>query len=98
MLGHSYRLVQMSLACEAHSSPRRKFGDELLSLGWLEKRAAMAQTDRTRTGGNVPALQNSLANLSFSMITMGVPELPHVAWLVEEMVRLAVDVLEKDLG
>ena len=50
MFGHSYLLETMSRAADAHSSPRRKFGLEF-SLGWLEKRAAMAQTERTRTGG-----------------------------------------------
>jgi hypothetical protein len=55
MLGHSYRFVRMSRATEAHSSPRRKFG-LVLSFGWLEKRAAIAQTESTRTGGSEPAL------------------------------------------
>jgi hypothetical protein len=55
MFGHSYLLVQMSLACDAHSSPRKKFG-AVLNLGWDEKRAAMEHTERIRTGGSVPAL------------------------------------------
>ena len=55
MFGHSYRLVTISRAAEAHSSPRRKFG-LVFSLGWLENRAAMAQTESTRTGGKAPAL------------------------------------------
>ena len=55
MLGHSYLFVTISRAAAAHSSPRRKFGLEL-SFGWFEKRAAMAQTERIRTGGKAPAL------------------------------------------
>jgi hypothetical protein len=55
--GHSYRLVQMSRACDAHSSPRRNSGPDELICGLDVKRAAMAQTERTRTGGNVPFLR-----------------------------------------
>lgn len=55
MLGHSYRFVRISRAAEAHSSPRRKLGF-VFSFGWLEKRAAMAQTESIKTGGSAPAL------------------------------------------
>lgn len=55
MLGHSYRLVTMSRACDAHSSPRKKFGLEL-SFGCVEKRAETAHTERIKTGGKAPAL------------------------------------------
>ena len=58
IFGHSYLFVTMSLATDAQFSPRRKAGG-VLSLGWFEKRADMAQTERMRTGGNVPALRNS---------------------------------------
>lgn len=57
IFGHSYLLVNMSRAAAAHSSPRRKLG-LVLSLGWVEKRADMAQTERIRTGGKAPALDN----------------------------------------
>lgn len=55
MLGSSYRLIAMSRAGAAHSSPRRKAGSVLI-CGWVEKRAEIEQTARTSTGGNVPAL------------------------------------------
>jgi hypothetical protein len=58
MFGHSYLRVKISRAVDAHSSPRRKFG-VVLSFGWFEKRAAIAQTDRINTGGSVPALAKS---------------------------------------
>lgn len=51
MLGHSYLLVHMSRACDAHSSPRRKWLVDELNLGLAANRAATAQTDKTRTGG-----------------------------------------------
>lgn len=51
-LGHSYLLVQMSRACEAHFSPRRNGRGVGLMLGLGVKRAATAQTDRTSTGGS----------------------------------------------
>lgn len=63
ILGHSYLLVMISRAAAAHSSPRRKLGCEL-SLGWLEKRAETAHTERTKTGGNAPAL--GIQNFSHS--------------------------------
>ena len=58
MLGSSYRRSTISLAGFAHDSPRRKAGS-VLTCGCVEKRAAIAQTARMRTGGIVPALSNN---------------------------------------
>lgn len=57
ILGHSYLFVTMSRAAAAHSSPRKKAG-EVFNLGWFENRADMAHTERMRTGGKVPALED----------------------------------------
>jgi hypothetical protein len=51
MFGHSYRRVQISLAWEAHSSPRRKGRAVLFNAGFAANRAETAQTERTKTGG-----------------------------------------------
>ena len=51
MLGHSYLLVHMSRACDAHSSPRRNCRTVGLILGFDVKRAETAHTERTSTGG-----------------------------------------------
>ena len=55
MFGHSYRLVTIFRASDAHSSPLRNTGVPLI-FGWVEKRADMAQTANIKTGGIVPAL------------------------------------------
>lgn len=56
MLGHSYLLVQISRAWDAHSSPRRNGLAEGLILGFGVNRAATAQTDSTSTGGRTSFL------------------------------------------
>ena len=55
IFGSSYRRNDMSLAGFAQDSPRRKAGS-LLTCGWVEKRAEIAQTAKIKTGGTVPAL------------------------------------------
>lgn len=54
-------MVQISLACEAHSSPRINCLVAELNFGLEVKRAAMAHTERTNTGGSVSFLQCALA-------------------------------------
>ena len=81
MLGHSYRFVRISRAAEAHSSPRMKLGF-VLSFGWLEKRAAIAQTERIRTGGIVPALAKHRLALLAETRRLNLLELPHKAGFV----------------
>lgn len=51
--GQSYLLVQISRACDAHSSPRKNADVVEASLGFDVNRTATAQTERMRTGGNV---------------------------------------------
>lgn len=98
-LGHWHLRSTISRAIDAHSSPRKKAGSACIS-GWFEKRAEMAQTERTRTGGSAPALHQSLAACeSFSKNRpLPLPELPHITGLVEDMVGLSVDIVEKHLG
>lgn len=83
IFGHSYLFVTISLATDAHSSPRKNAGG-VLSLGWFENRADIAQTERMRTGGNVPALHSW--SDAYPMVGLyshwDIPKLPHVTWLV----------------
>lgn len=82
IFGHSYRLITILRASEAHSSPLKKAG-VVLSLGCVENRADTAQTARIKTGGRVPALGNILVKLSRKWFTDCVPQLPHEARFVE---------------
>lgn len=56
ILGHSYRLMTISRASEAQSSPLRNSGFDL-NIGCVEKRADIAQIASVKTGGTVPLLE-----------------------------------------
>lgn len=100
--------MQMSRARDAHSSPRRKCLAGLLSRGLLVKRAETAQTDRTRTGGKELFLDGEEISAGRCMVEEGVavahgqggtlPQLSHVAWLVQQVIGLAINVIEEHLG
>jgi hypothetical protein len=82
MLGHSYLLITISRASDAHSSPLKKAG-VVLSFGWVENRAEMAQTASMRTGGTVPALEpRSVSQPNKIKDEEHLPQLSHKTWLV----------------
>jgi hypothetical protein len=87
----------MSRASVDHDSPLKNAG-LVLSFGCVENRAETAHTESIKTGGTVPALCFDLGIVLCKVKRIDLLELPHEAWLVQQMIGLAIQIIEKDFS
>lgn len=78
-----------------------------MKSGWVECRAAMAQTDKMSTGGRSPFLHSCVSLLAYCFLPChpqeqkkrkNSPELSHITRFVQYMICLSINLIEEYIG